>query len=108
MDRLKRFACFAVVALFPGTACLAQETCRTRVEIRIDAEVPDARDPSFLSALLANPQYRLAWVSGDDDTQVYDLTGPGGDEGCSRMLEQIRRSAAVLDLKVLELEPARD
>lgn len=107
MVRPKRIACFAAVIL-TGTVCIAQENCRARLEIRVDSEVPNARDPSFLSGLLANPQYRLAWVSGDNDTQVYDLTGPPDDQGCSRMLEQIRRSAAVLDVTVLLLDPVLD
>src|SRR5688572_12350717 len=80
----------------------AQESCRARVEISVNADIPNARDPSFITGLLANPLYRLTWVSGDDSPFVYDLTGPASDAGCANMIEQIGRDAAVQDVRVLE------
>lgn len=95
---------FSMAALALAAGLPAQEPCRARVEIVVDAEVPDARDPGFLSGLLANPQYRLSWLSGDSSSAVYDLSGPSEDPGCANGIDLIRRGAAVLDVKVLEPE----
>jgi len=97
-----------LVVLGLAAASSAQAPCRARVVITIDAEVPDTRDPSFLSGLLANPQYRLSWVTGDSTSAVYDLSGPAEDQGCANGIDQIRRGAAVLDVKVLEPEAPLD
>lgn len=101
MDRRKHCRSFALLLLALNGASFAQDACRARIEIRIDAEIPNARDPSFITGLIANPQYRLAWVSGDSTRGVYDLTGPASDENCSSGIDQLRRDAAVLDVKVL-------
>jgi hypothetical protein len=80
----------------------AQEPCRARLAITIDDEIPDARNPSFLSGLLGNPRYRLTWLSGDTSSAVYELSGPSDDPGCGYGIEQIRRDASVLGVQVLE------
>jgi hypothetical protein len=97
-----------IAALAMPAASFAQEPCRARVVITIDAEVPDTRDPGFLSGLLANPRYRLTWVTGDGSSVVYDLSGPAEDQGCTNGIDQIRRGATVLDVKVLAPEAPLD
>lgn len=97
-----------LAALGLAAASSAQEPCHARLLISIDAEVPDTRNPAFLSGLLANPQYRLSWVTGDSSSAVYDLSGPAEDQGCANGIDQIRRGAAVLDVKVLEFEAPLD
>jgi hypothetical protein len=110
MDRRMRCPTIAlfIAALALAAVSSAQEPCRARVVITIDPEVPDTRDPSFVSGLLANPQYRLAWVTGDGSSVVYDLSGPAEDQGCANGIDQIRRGAAVLDVKVLAPEAPLD
>jgi len=105
MVRRRRWIYLATIPLGMSVVAVAQENCRARIAISVDAEVPDARDPSFLSGLLADPQYRLTWVSGDSDLVIFDLSGPAGDPDCASMVEQIRRSAAVLEVKRLDDPP---
>lgn len=90
--------------LMPVVAAAADSKCSARIEVRLDSEVSNPRDPSFLSSLTANPQYSLTWVEGDDSRAVYVLTGPGMDYQCKGGIELVRRDASILDLRVLEPE----
>jgi hypothetical protein len=104
----RRIHCQALalgIAALLVSASFAQDSCRARIQISVDAEVPDPHDPSFITGLLADPQYRLTWVSGDSSDVVYDLSGPASDAGCANMIDRIRRAAAVLDVTVLESQP---
>ena len=80
------------------------------MEVKLEPSVPNPRDPSFLSALVANPLYQVVWISGTDTTAVYELTGPATDYRCENGIELMRRNANVMDLKVLEsdTEPGSD
>ena len=84
-----------------ATANAQQDACRARIEITLDAEVNDPRDPSFLESLLASPGYQLTWVGGNDDTTIYDLKGPATDTGCANMIERIGKAAAVLNVRIV-------
>jgi hypothetical protein len=64
-------------------------------------DVPNPRDPSFLSALSANPLYTITWVEGNDSTAVVDLTGPATDYHCDDEIRRLSRDAHILNLKVL-------
>jgi hypothetical protein len=86
----------SVVAAAQGGRCMA------RVELVLDSEVSDPRNPGFVSSLTGSPLYSLSWIEGEGSRVVYDLTGPGSDEMCKGGIEMLRRDAAVLDLRVLE------
>jgi len=93
----------SAIALLTGSALAnaQQDACRARIEVTLDPEVNNPRDPSFLSSLLTTPGYQLTWVSGNDETTIYDLLGPATDDGCSNMVEQISKSSAVLNVRVV-------
>ncbi len=93
----------SAIAFLTGSAIAnaQQDACRARIEVTLDAEVNDPRDPSFLTSLLTSPGYQLTWVGGNDETTIYDLKGPAIDIGCADMIEQIGKSAAVLKVRVV-------
>jgi hypothetical protein len=93
--------CACCLWVATGIVQAAPGPCSARIEVELDGEVANASDPSFLNALTASPLYVLTWVKGDGSRAVYDLVGPANDTGCQRGIEQIRRSASVLDLRVL-------
>jgi hypothetical protein len=97
-----------VLAAVPGNsiAAAAAEQCRARLEVTLEPSVPNARDPSFLSGLAANPVYTLLWVDGSGSTAVYELKGPATDYRCEEEINRIRRNASVMDLKVLAADAA--
>src|SRR5688572_9945832 len=92
----------ACVLLLVPISAAAHDRCTARIEVQLDSEVSNPRDPSFLSSVTANPLYSLTWVEGDDSRAVYLLTGPGTDYGCKGGIELVRRDASILDLRVLE------
>jgi hypothetical protein len=102
LRHIERAALLACVLLLIPISAAAQDRCTARIEVQLDSEVSNPRDPSFLSSLTANPLYSLSWVEGDDSRAVYLLTGPGTDYGCKGGIELVRRDASILDLRVLE------
>lgn len=89
-------------ALVNGTAgAAADEMCRAQIEVKLTPDVPNPRDPSFLSALVANPLYQLLWIRGTDTTIVYELRGPATDYNCEGEIKLLKRDAHVEDLRVL-------
>ena len=103
--RMLRLGVFCLVfAGFFGNdniAVAAPEKCTARIEVKLTPDVPDPRDPSFLTALLANPLYTLIWVDGSGSMAVYELTGPPTDYRCEKEINLLRRAAHVMDLKVV-------
>ena len=93
----------SAIGLLLGSAMAnaQQDGCRARIEVTLDPEVNDPRAPSFLSSLLASPEYQLIWVQGDDSTAIYDLKGPATDDGCANMIEQIGKRSAVLNVRIV-------
>ena len=102
IERAALLAC--VLLLLPISAAAQDSRCSERIEVRLDSEVSNPRDPSFLSSLTANPLYSLTWVEGEESRAVYLLTGPGTDYQCKGGIELVRRDASILDLRVIEPE----
>jgi hypothetical protein len=96
------FASAIGLLLGPDIANAQQDACRVRIEITLDPEVNDPRDPSFLSSLMGSAGYQLKWVQGDDSISIYDLSGPATDNGCANMIEQIGKSSAVTSVRVVD------
>jgi hypothetical protein len=88
--------------LMPVVAAAVDSRCMARIEVVLDTEVADPRNPGFMTSLTGNPLYSITWVSGKGSRVVYDLTGPGSDVMCKEGIEKLRRDAAVLELRVLE------
>ena len=78
------------------------ERCHARLLLQLTLDIPNPRDPSFLSALTANPLYEIVWVEGNDTTATVDLFGPATDYHCEDEINRIRRDAHIMDLKVLQ------
>jgi hypothetical protein len=78
------------------------DRCEAHLLVRLEPRVSNPRDPSFLSALVANPLYQLTWVKGNDSTAEYRLTGPATDYQCEEEITRLSRDAHLMDLKVLQ------
>ncbi len=84
------------------------ERCHARLLLQLTPDIPNPRDPSFLSALTANPLYEIVWVEGNDTTATVDLIGPATDYHCEDEIKRIRRDAHIMDLKVLQPDSESD
>jgi hypothetical protein len=84
------------------------DRCHARLLLRLTLDVPNPRDPSFLSALTANPLYEIVWVEGSDTTATVDLMGPATDYHCEEEIKRMRRDAHIMDLKVLQPDLEND
>jgi hypothetical protein len=78
------------------------DRCHARLSLKLTPDIPNPRDPTFLSTLTANPLYQITWVEGDDTTAVVDLTGPATDFHCEDEIRRLGRDAHIMDLKVLQ------
>jgi hypothetical protein len=87
--------------LLASAAAAEQDRCQARLEVKLTPDVPNPRDPSFLSALAASPLYELTWVSSTDETVVLNLKGPATDYQCQQEINRIGRDTHILDLKVV-------
>ena len=76
--------------------------CAMQLSVELTPDVPDSRDPGFLSSLLSNhPDYRLTLQQQDDGSViVLDLAGPGPDYRCQNVIDTMRRDARVLSVRV--------
>lgn len=104
LRHIERAALLACVLLLVPISAAADDRCSARIEVRLDSEVSNPRDPSFIGSLTANPLYSLAWVEGEDSRAVYVLSGPGTDYGCKGGIELVRRDASILELRVLDAD----
>ncbi len=100
IERAAIIAC--VLLLVPISAAAQGGRCTARIEVQLDAEVSNPRDPSFMSSLTASPLYSLTWVRGEGSRVVYVLNGPGTDVRCQQGIAMMRRAASVLDVRVLD------
>jgi hypothetical protein len=100
IERAALIAC--LLLLVPISAAAQGGRCTARIEVQLDAEVSNPRDPSFMSSLTASPLYSLTWVEGDESRAVYVLTGPGTDDQCKAGIDIVRRASSILDLRVLD------
>jgi hypothetical protein len=84
------------------------EKCDVRLFLTLEPDVPNPRDPGFLSALLADPLYQLVWIRGTNTTAEVELTGPGPEYRCMDEVKRLSRAAHVLDVKVLSPNAEKD
>ncbi|HTB86339.1 MAG TPA: hypothetical protein VK743_00225 [Steroidobacteraceae bacterium] len=79
----------------------APDRCHARLLIRVTLDVPNPRDPSFLSALTSSPLYEIIWIKGHDQTATVELRGPATDYHCDDEIKRMRRDSQLEELKVL-------
>jgi hypothetical protein len=77
------------------------DICRARLVLRVGLDVPNPRDPSFLSALTSSPLYEIIWIKGHGQTATVELRGPATDYHCGDEIKRMRRASQIEDLKVL-------
>jgi len=75
--------------------------CSLRLVVELTPDVPNPRDPEFLSSLLSNhPSYRLIWVGAQDAFHsILDLSGPGPDSACQDVVQTMRKDARVVSVQ---------
>ena len=97
------FAVLLFLAAASSTANAASPApCAMRLSVELTPDVPNPRDPGFLSSLLSNhPEYRLTFLQQDDDSVVVlDLGGPGPEYRCQNVIETMRRDGRVQSVHV--------
>ena len=106
--RLRGVGAVAAAALLavlagPRTAA-AQETavCEVRLTVEVSPSVPQATDEGFLSSLLNNHStYRLDLLRHDDSSVLeIELTGPGPDYRCQKVIETMRKDSRVQSIHI--------
>jgi hypothetical protein len=105
---MKALGTLVSVALLPGLANIqpaaAQEAvvCAARLTVEVSPSVPRAADDGFLSSLLNNHfTYRLDLLRQDDSSVLeVELTGPGPEYRCQKVIEAMRRDARVQSIQV--------
>jgi len=92
----------AVGAVGTAHAQPPPEPCHSRLIVQLSPEVPDQRDPGFLSSLEGTPGFRLVWKghSNTDMTTTLELIGPGPAYRCMQEVDRMRNDARVIDLRV--------
>ena len=101
--RLHAALLIAAAALASGLADpAAAAVCDRRLTVELTPDVPDPRDPGFLSSLLSNEVgYQLVFRGMSDDTNiVLELIGPGPAYRCQEAIQTMRRDARVVSLHV--------
>jgi hypothetical protein len=78
------------------------DRCEARLSIRVTLDVPNPRDPSFLSALTSSPLYELIWIKGHGQTGTVVLRGPATDYHCGEEIKRMRNASQIEELKVLD------
>ncbi len=71
--------------------------CSLRLVVEFTPDVPNSRDPEFLSSLLSNhPGYQLDWVGAQDAFHaILDLSGPGPASACQYVVQTIQKDGRV-------------
>jgi hypothetical protein len=114
MQRYNRFTFMATLltvalgVLAPGGGNAARAapfaSCDLRLRVELTPDVPNPRDPGFISSLLGNhPDYRLTLLrrKPEDAFLIYfDLTGPGLAAGCREVVNSMRKDSRVLSVDV--------
>jgi hypothetical protein len=100
----KRILCavgLALAALSAGSATADVPTsCNRHLSVELTPDVPNPRDLAFLSSLLTQPGFQLAWRGQDESVIELDLTGPGPDDQCRAMIAAMRKDARVQSITV--------
>ena len=76
--------------------------CDVRLIVQLTPDVPDPRDPGFISSLLGDQvDYQLTlWQVRSASVVVVELSGPGPDYRCRRVANTIRKDGRVLSVHV--------
>ncbi len=96
------FGAALLAEVFIGTPASAASPppCISRLVVELTPDIPNPRDPEFLSSLLGNnPAYLLTWVRRYDGFAIIlDLTGPGPREQCDAVIDTMRRDGRIVSV----------
>ena len=73
-----------------------------RLSVQLTPDAASPKDAGFLSSLVADPQYQLRWIKGDDTTALLEMLGPATDDQCSAGVDRLSRSSHVLQVQVVQ------
>jgi hypothetical protein len=76
-------------------------SCDVRLAVQLTPDAASTRNHGFLTSLVADPQYDLRWIQGDDTIAIVELIGPGSDDQCSEGVNRLGRSSHVVTVRVL-------
>jgi len=81
--------------------------CHVQLTVELTPDVPNVRSGGFLSSLLSNRVgYLLSLRQEQSDSVIdVDLTGPGPDYRCQKVVQAIRRDGRVLSVHVDQKSP---
>jgi hypothetical protein len=103
---VNRFVVLSSLALTGGlssnaAAAAPAVSCDLELTVALTPDVPNPRDPGFLSSLLSNhPAYRLILREQRDSSDIgVELTGPGPESECRDVVETMRRDGRVLSVR---------
>jgi hypothetical protein len=102
---LSRLVLVSLIMLPGAVGSLAQAAepprCDIKLSVQLTPDVPNPRDPSFLSSLAGDPGYQLTWIRSTDTAVILELTGPGPRYRCDNEIARIRRDGRVLKADTL-------
>lgn len=98
-------AALALLASFGHPVPVAAQeapVCAARLTVEVSPSVPQAADDGFLSSLLNNHfTYRLDLVrQATTSVLEVELTGPGPEYRCEKVIEAMRKDARVQSIEV--------
>jgi hypothetical protein len=94
-------AAVSVLALGFGTATAqVSPTCHRHLSVELTPDVPNPRDLAFLSSLLTQPGFQLAWAGQNGSAIELDLTGPGPGDQCRAVIAAMRKDGRVQSVTV--------
>jgi len=82
-------------------AAAAPAHCQVKLSVQLTPDVPNARDPGFLSSLADDPMFRLIWVRSTPTRVILQLVGPGPQYRCRNEMKRIERDGRVLKLNTI-------
>lgn len=83
-----------------GAAADVPTTCVRHLAVELTPDVPNPRDLAFLSSLLTQPGFQLAWRGQNGSVIELELTGPGPDDQCRAVIVAMRKDSRVQSITV--------
>jgi hypothetical protein len=99
----KRILGAAVIGLalaFGTAAAQVAPTCHRHLAVELTPDVPNPRDLAFLSSLLTQPRFELAWIGQNGSVVELELTGPGPGDQCRAAIAAMRKDGRVQSITV--------
>jgi hypothetical protein len=99
----KRILGAAVIVLplaFGIAAAQVSPACHRHLSVKLTPDVPNPRDLAFLSSLLPQPGFQLAWTGQNGSVIELELTGPGPDDQCRAVIAAMRKDGRVQSITV--------